>query len=431
MKTCNKCKKNLADDRFGVSYVRGKSYVRHVCKTCTQNAWREKQPAAPRPPQPAVDAHAAGPVAVEKRDPAPVLGSPDPVQPAPEPDFEITEDPVAVAVARVEERTAKVDLAREHKALVAELKQKDRLIAELGKLNLPPEIIVYDKPVWERADAVACALASDWHVEEPVIAATVHGRNEYNLEIAKYRSALYFKHLLRLAEIQARDSKINSIWIGFLGDFFSGWIHEELLASCLLAPGEAALLVKSLLVNGIQYLLDNSSFNIEGDLLPGNHGRMTKRVHSGDPTGTSLETAMYQHVADWFRSEPRVRLRVASQSMVYRRFFERFNMRMVHGYEVNYGGGVGGLTIPLKKKLAKWDSVIRADLTVLGHFHQFFDGGNFMVNGSLIGYNTYAQIIGAEFEAPRQAFFVVHARNGGEKSVVAPIWLDEAHKARS
>lgn len=329
---------------------------------------------------------------------------------------------------RVEARAEKADLGRENKALVAELKKRDKLILELGKLNLPPEIIVYDRPVWERSDAVACALASDWHVEEPVDRATVHGRNEFNLEIAKYRSGLYFKHLLRLAEIQARDSKITTIWIGFLGDFFSGWIHDELMSNCLLAPGEAALFVKGLLVSGIQYILDNSSFNIEGDMIPGNHGRMTKRVFSGNPTGTSLETAMYQHVADWFRQEPRVRLRVATQSMVYRRFFERFNLRLVHGYEVNYGGGVGGLTIPLKKKLAKWDSVIRADLTALGHFHQFFDGGNFMVNGSLIGYNTYAQMIGAEFEAPRQAFFVVHARNGGEKSVVAPIWLDEAHK---
>lgn len=361
---------------------------------------------------------------------APVL---EPTPPAPTPpvaDFEITTDPIAVAELEHAKAEEKRDLRRENRSLVGELKRLRKEVSELGKLNVPPEIIAYDKPIWERADAVACALASDWHVEEPVERAVVHGLNEYNLEIARSRSELYFKHLLRLAQIQARDSKITTIWIGFLGDFLSGWIHEELLANALLAPGEAALFVKSLLCSGIQYLLDNSDFNIEGDMLPGNHGRMTHRMHHGNPTGTSLETVMYQHVADWFRNEPRVRLRVASQSMVYRRFFERFNLRMIHGYEVQYGGGVGGLTIPLKKKLAKWDNPIRADLTVLGHFHQFFDGGNFLVNGSLIGYNTYAQQIGAEWEEPRQAFFLVHARNGGQKSVVAPIWLDLAHRER-
>jgi hypothetical protein len=336
--------------------------------------------------------------------------------------------PIESAVTAHVEREAKRDLNRENKSLVDELRRLRKEVTELGKLDRQIEHIVYDKPAWERCDAIACALASDWHVEEPVERATVHGLNEYNLEIARRRSELFFKHLLRLAELQAKDSKITTIWIGFLGDFFSGWIHEELLANCLLAPGEAALFVKSLLVAGIQYLLDNSSFQIEGDCIPGNHGRMTKQVFHGNPTGTSLETAMYQHVADWFRNEPRVRLRVASQGMVYRRFFERFNMRVIHGYEVKYGGGVGGITIPLRKALAAWNNPIRANLTVLGHFHQFFDGGDFLVNGSLIGYNSYAQAIKAAFEEARQAFFVVHARNGGEKSVVAPIWLDEAHK---
>ena len=51
------------------------------------------------------------------------------------------------------------------------------------------------------------------------------------------------------------------------------------------------------------------------------------------------------------------------------------------------------------------------------------------MNGSLIGSHTYAQNIKASFEEPRQAFFLVHARKGGQKAVTAPIWLDDAHKA--
>jgi hypothetical protein len=95
---------------------------------------------------------------------------------------------------------------------------------------------------------------------------------------------------------------------------------------------------------------------------------------------------------------------------------------------VKFGGGVGGITIPIRKKLAAWNSAIRADLTVMGHFHQLMDGGDFVVNGSLIGYNEFAQAIGASPEEARQAFFLVHARGGGQKSITAPIWLDERHK---
>jgi len=53
--------------------------------------------------------------------------------------------------------------------------------------------------------------------------------------------------------------------------------------------------------------------------------------------------------------------------------------------------------------------------------HQFKDGGNFICNGSLIGYNAFALSIKADYEKPKQAFFLVDKKRG--KSIVAPIWL--------
>jgi len=81
------------------------------------------------------------------------------------------------------------------------------------------------------------------------------------------------------------------------------------------------------------------------------------------------------------------------------------------------------LTIPLNKKIARWDTGNRAHLTTLGHFHQKVDGGSFLVNGSLIGYNEFAQAIGASYEPPQQVFYLIDARNGGEKTVVAPVFV--------
>lgn len=350
-------------------------------------------------------------------------------------------DPAAVAVAptkppleaayeqhaaqRVQNQTK---LQRD--ALLDENIQLKAELAEFTRFwNRAPDIIVYDKPSWKRSDAIACALASDWHVEEPVEKHLINGLNEYNLEIATKRSENFFKHLLKLTDIMARDCKIRTIYLGVLGDMFSGWIHEELMANALLAPGDAALFCKGLWFAGIDFLLKESKYTLEADMIPGNHGRMTKQMHFGNPTGTSLETVMYHSIVDRYYKNPRVKFQVSQQAMVYRRMFEKFNLRLIHGYEVKYGGGVGGITIPLNKAIAQWDRGIRADLTVLGHFHQLFDGGSFLANGSMIGYNTFAQAIKASFEEARQAFFLIHARNGGEKSIVAPIWLDSAHKS--
>lgn len=343
-------------------------------------------------------------------------------------DFEITEDVPLLDKAHAE-RAEQSAAKTQRMILNAALEENKRLRAEVAASQViravSPNILVYQKHADKRVDAIPCAVASDWHVEEPVEKSHVHGLNEYNLEVARKRAERFFSGFLRLADITARDSNVRTLYLAGLGDFFSGWIHDELMANTLLAPTDAANYCKDLLAGGIDFLLRESSYELVGDFLAGNHGRMTRQMHFGDPTGTSLETFMYHSLVDKFRGNPRVNLTVANQAMIYRRMFERFNMRLIHGYEVKYGGGVGGITIPVRKALAQWDRAVRADLTVLGHFHQLFDGGNFLANGSLIGYNNYAQAIKAEYEEAKQAFFLIHARGGGTKAITAPIWVDD------
>lgn len=313
---------------------------------------------------------------------------------------------------------------------------------EKAKSALEKELAVFraaSKPVSAKklsahtgkpGEAIACMKASDWHVEELVEAHKVHGINEYNLGIAEKRAGFFFRNGLHLTDIMAREVPIKTLYLALLGDFISGHIHEELRESNLLAPGEAARFVTKLLVSGIDFLLAESPYNIIVDAIPGNHGRMTLKPRIQNATETSLETFLYHGVAARYAGNPRVSFNVAGSKMVYRRFFERFTMRVLHGDDIKFGGGIGGVTIPIRKKIAAWDKSIKANLTIMGHFHQLMDGGDFLVNGSLIGYNEFAQAIGASPEEARQSFFLVHNRNGGEKSITAPIWLDARHRQK-
>jgi hypothetical protein len=85
---------------------------------------------------------------------------------------------------------------------------------------------------------------------------------------------------------------------------FTGWLHEEMMANNLLAPGDAARFWKGLFISGIDFLLRESKYIIEIDALPGNHGRMTKQMHFADPTGTSLETFAYHAIAGRYEDNP-------------------------------------------------------------------------------------------------------------------------------
>ncbi len=307
----------------------------------------------------------------------------------------------------------------------AQDKEVEQLKKELETLKkvfpTAPNVIATATKV--QGKAVACMVASDWHVEEPVEKDKVHGINEYNLEIARARAHSFFRNGLRLTDIFSASSDIDTLYLMVLGDTFSNWIHDELIQMNLLSPTDAANFVLQLLIDGVQFLLDNSDYKLIVDCIPGNHGRMTKRMQSANATETSLETFMYQQLARSFSLDPRVEFRVANSKMLYRKFFD-YNIRLIHGDDISYGGGLGGITIPIRKKLAAWDKAIKADLTIMGHFHQFIDGGDFIVNGSLIGYNSYAQSIGASPEEAKQAFFIIHERKGGCKTAVSPIWLD-------
>ena len=73
----------------------------------------------------------------------------------------------------------------------------------------------------------------------------------------------------------------------------------------------------------------------------------------------------------------------------------------------------------LLKAVGKWNNNRRADIDCIGHFHQYVDFGNVVVNGSMIGYNSFAMRNAFSAEPPRQAMFLIDQKRG--KTVSEPI----------
>lgn len=294
---------------------------------------------------------------------------------------------------------------------------------ELFKIKKTIQTIEIKESKEGESEAVAFMVASDWHIEERVDNEQVNGMNEFNPQIAEQRAINFFKNGLRLIKIFQRDTKITKVVIPLLGDFFSNTIHEELAESNYLMPGDAAWEAQRFIVSGLQFMLENSDLEIICVCHTGNHGRMTKKVHVSTEAGNSLERYMYRNIAEYFEKEKRLKFIIAEGQHTYLPVFG-MTVRMLHGHSIKYGGGIGGITIPVRKAISQWDKIKKTDLTILGHFHQRLDGGNFIANGSMIGYNAYALAIKADYEPPSQQFFLISNNKGGEKTVVAPIRLE-------
>ena len=266
------------------------------------------------------------------------------------------------------------------------------------------------------SEATAIVLLSDWHVYEVVKSSTVNGMNAYNPEVAKARAEQCFQRILRLVKKEQQDVKIDTILLWLGGDFITGGIHPE--RNTFDDSVAEALYAKSLLKSGIEFLIEHSGCRVICVCSSGNHARITPKIHISKEYGNSLETFIYCSLRDEI---PKAQWVIEQGYNTYLKMYD-YMLRFNHGHAVKYAGGIGGVTIPLIKAIKGWDSTKKADFTFLGHHHQYLSGRNFVVNGSMIGFNPYAVFIKADFEPPVQAFFLLDRKRG--RTVHIPILFE-------
>ena len=270
-------------------------------------------------------------------------------------------------------------------------------------------------------EGTAVTLWSDWHVEEPVDPDKVGGLNSYSLDIADESIRGLVRGVCELVEKERHAFQIRDLVIGLIGDLFSGQIHEELVETGELSPVESILWLQKRISGAINAILDETK--IERVIVacqPGNHGRTTQKIRISTRAENSYEWMMYHNLAALFAGDPRVEFLVTKSELLYVPIYD-LTVRFTHGDAIKYGGGVGGVHIPLRKAIMGWDTARKADLTCLGHFHTHLVHPSYVTNGSLIGYAPFSQRIKADFERPKQAFFVVDSKRG--PTAHSAIWV--------
>ncbi len=273
-------------------------------------------------------------------------------------------------------------------------------------------------------EATPLALASDWHIEQRVDPAAVANRNRYNLDISRRRMQRYFE-ACRWAVKQQRDTfKIRDfiLWLG--GDFIQNFLHEDDVENNLLPPLAAIRYFIGEMAEGLRFLLQDPE--IERYIIPcndGNHGRTTKKMRSSTRQDHSLETFAYAQLALMFKDEPRLQFILPTSQFTYLPDVYGRTVRFLHGDVFKYAGGVGGITVPLFRALARWEKTVHADLTCMGHWHQRYCLPDVMVNGSLIGYDAYAMGGGFPFEPPVQSMRMLDSKRWTSSDI--PLWVAE------
>lgn len=306
------------------------------------------------------------------------------------------------------------ELEAKYKHLLDEYEQSEKRFDALLNIKEEVEITVID-PVLSsgKEESIPLIQLSDWHFEERVDSATINGLNEYNLDIAGLRWVKCIQNSLKLIHKERHSSNIKQLvlWLG--GDFITGYIHEELEESNYLSPTQATRFAKEKIITAINFYLNHGGFDkITIPCNFGNHGRTNKKPRVSTGYKNSYEWMMYHDIADYFAGNKKVEFLIPNGMFTYVDIMGYMN-RFFHGDSVGYGGGIGGLTIPLIKAIMRYDQQQKADYNWMGHYHQLWQATkNCRVNGSGIGYGPYAQRIGASPEEPKQGFNLIDKKYG-------------------
>jgi hypothetical protein len=306
----------------------------------------------------------------------------------------------------------------QYQASVESLEKQLGIALSLGKTRIRPQPLTVSMS--DKAEAVAVALASDWHVEETVESASVNGLNEYRLPIAKTRIEKFFSTIARLTEIERHGAKIDDLilWLG--GDLMTGMIHEELAESNSKTPTQVILWLQDRLADGLATLKPH----FKRILIPtsyGNHGRTTVKPRHATGAAHSYEWLLYRILEGRFADDQQIEFQIADSYFNFMTVFDR-RLRFHHGDGLKYNGGIGDISIGVNKAIANWNkSPNRADLDIFGHWHRFQQNRDWLCNGSLIGYNAYALSIKASFEPPTQTYFLLDKKRG--RTMTSPIYL--------
>lgn len=250
----------------------------------------------------------------------------------------------------------------------------------------------------------AVALFSDAHIEETVTSASVMGLNEYNVKIAEERIEKYFSNLVSCLN----TDKVEYLLFASLGDTISGYIHEELSQTNELTPLEATFKAQNLIYNGLKFICENTNLKrIKFVGIVGNHSRTTKKVQHSNGYKMSYEWLMYKNIEKQAELEGLpIEFDIPESEMAIEDTSDGRRFLFIHGFQIKGSGNgtVCGIYPSLGRLSLKYGKVYKQDKIYLGHFHSCISIPNAVVNGSIIGYNSFSLTNGFSYEEPAQMY---------------------------
>lgn len=272
------------------------------------------------------------------------------------------------------------------------------------------------------AAGIPTLLLSDLHWGEVVRPDEIGGVNAYSLEIARQRLQRVTEKTCDLLRHHVVGD-YPGIVICLGGDMISGSIHDELEQTNDGTVMQQMLDLFEHLQRAVIMLADEfGKVHILG--VTGNHGRSNKRWQAKKRGHLSYEWLLYQFLMRALKDDDRVTWQVPDgPDADFALFSTRY--RLTHGDAFRGGDGVIGPLGPITRGALKRSRMAESmnspfEFLLLGHWHTLLWGANYVVNGSLKGFDEYAMSLSASPEPPAQALWLTTEKHG--RTIQMPVY---------
>jgi predicted phosphodiesterase len=315
---------------------------------------------------------------------------------------------------------------KESRAEMARMEKEMRLLSTVGSTNPPGWLKDGGKRKAGVHYGTPWLMLSDLHLDEVVFPDQVMGINAYDRAIAHLRLDTTTANFVDVWKHYHQGVTYDGAVVCLGGDIFSGDIHEELKETNEDTLFGSIEYWVDPLASTLSYIADAFG-KVHVPVVVGNHGRTTRKPRAKFRARSNADWKIGCDLQRIFAKDDRITFDVSDSADCVIDSYGR-RIMLTHGDQASGGSGWGGIFSPIgrldDKKSKRQQAVDKPyDLMVLGHWHQLIYGPDWIVNGSMKGYDEYAFTSNFGYEVPSQASWLMTPEHG--KTETAPIFSQD------
>lgn len=295
------------------------------------------------------------------------------------------------AVARTRMNASQT--AKENRTILAALNEQEDILTQVKGMiqTLPRYIDKLPKPVTVKGkpSMTVEAMLSDLHFGKK----TQH----FNIEIARNRLRTYTNVLLAEIERKSQTYNVDHVIIGMLGDMIENAVMhgKESTASCEFGNPEQIRFMIQLLYAEVIVPVAKTGIKITAIAITGNHDREEERPTFNNPGKNSLTWIGYQAIKSLADQAGLTNITWNIPEGVYTTLcIYGTHILYEHGDRIKGDNGKKSFLSHIAKRSAQLGLVIKG--LRIGHWHEYscLDNGKVIINASLCGQDSYADVNG-------------------------------------